>query len=718
VTVTGANGCTNTATATTTSNKTLPTVNAGTYGPVCADAADINLVGSPAGGVWSGLGVSGNSFDPSVGTQTLTYTYTNVNGCVNTAITNITVNSISTLTITNPNSVISPATVNITLPGVTVGSTSGLVLSYWTNSSTSTSYSTPATATAGTYYIKGVTVGGCIAIKPVTVIVNQPPVAGCDSIIWVSNLLDDDSDTTLRKAIARLCNNGTIRFNLDLDCKTILLTKGTLVINKNIIFDNTNHLCGVTIGGPGTNITIQPGVSLTLKGCSKFTVTGTIVNNAGVSGLVLNSCSSLIYNYCDLPATAKRDLNAGWHLFGSPFVQNTGAALAKLIPSAGSAQLMPYTNGVNWGSTVTSPYFYFAPSVGYAVKPSAAITAVLTGNLFCVGPCEYSVPLVYKGTLSTQSWNLLANPYPSYLNWNLLGKTNVNTSLYLWDNSLYPLYTPVTNAAYFRTYNSANNVGVPAGTSRYIAPFQGFFVRGIYTNPRISFPLSARTHTTSTFYKDASSTEILLRLKTECELGADELVICKNPDAQLDYDVFDSEKLFNDLPVEIYSQAASGEKLVINTINTTQTIIPLGIHGKAGTKAKITAFALESGEQVYLEDRFKAKLINLTENTTYSFDFPTDVVYGRFFIRFGNPNTPLIHSDINVFEKDNQLNIVAQSGEELQNVEVFSLTGARVYKAEMSNTNMFTNELHLAPAIYMVRVKTSIATQNVKISWK
>ncbi len=68
-----------------------PVVNAGTYGPVCMDAPDITLAGTPAGGTFTGTGVSGNLFDPSVGTQTITYTYTNGAGCTNTASATITV---------------------------------------------------------------------------------------------------------------------------------------------------------------------------------------------------------------------------------------------------------------------------------------------------------------------------------------------------------------------------------------------------------------------------------------------------------------------------------------------------------------------------------------------------------------------------------------------------------------------------------------------------
>jgi len=79
----------------------------------------------------------------------------------------------------------------------------------------------------------------------------------------------------------------------------------------------------------------------------------------------------------------------------------------------------------------------------------------------------------------------------------------------------------------------------------------------------------------------------------------------------------------------MFSLTSAGDKLVINTINSTNNIIPLGINGNTGAKAKITAFGLESGELVYLEDRYKGKLISLSENTTYDFNFPTDVISGR-----------------------------------------------------------------------------------------
>ena len=54
--------------------------------PVCADDADVTLTGLPAGGLWTGPGVAGNSFDPSIGAgaQVVMYSYTDTNGCSGT----------------------------------------------------------------------------------------------------------------------------------------------------------------------------------------------------------------------------------------------------------------------------------------------------------------------------------------------------------------------------------------------------------------------------------------------------------------------------------------------------------------------------------------------------------------------------------------------------------------------------------------------------------
>lgn len=89
-------GCTVNATTSITVNS-LPLVDAGIYSSICEDAADVALSGTPSGGTFSGTGVTGTNFNPSVGTQLITYEYTDANNCSATDNTTITVNALPTV---------------------------------------------------------------------------------------------------------------------------------------------------------------------------------------------------------------------------------------------------------------------------------------------------------------------------------------------------------------------------------------------------------------------------------------------------------------------------------------------------------------------------------------------------------------------------------------------------------------------------------------------
>jgi hypothetical protein len=65
-------------------------LNANTIGPFCAGDPTTPLVGTPAGGTWSGTGVAGNSFQPSIGVGNYVLTYS-MAGCSTTI--NVVVNS-------------------------------------------------------------------------------------------------------------------------------------------------------------------------------------------------------------------------------------------------------------------------------------------------------------------------------------------------------------------------------------------------------------------------------------------------------------------------------------------------------------------------------------------------------------------------------------------------------------------------------------------------
>jgi len=95
------NGCIDTATVKV-SVRTPQTINFNLASDsVCLNNGMVNLVATPVGGNFNGTGVSSNHFNPltsGVGTFAITYSYTDNNGCSNSAIQDITVNSVPAVT--------------------------------------------------------------------------------------------------------------------------------------------------------------------------------------------------------------------------------------------------------------------------------------------------------------------------------------------------------------------------------------------------------------------------------------------------------------------------------------------------------------------------------------------------------------------------------------------------------------------------------------------
>ena len=92
------NGCDSIAILNLTINS-LPIVNAGTYASLFTNSLPITLSGSPSGGIFSGVGVTSNTFSPSIsgpGVFLISYNYTDPStGCSNVATTNITVSAVA-----------------------------------------------------------------------------------------------------------------------------------------------------------------------------------------------------------------------------------------------------------------------------------------------------------------------------------------------------------------------------------------------------------------------------------------------------------------------------------------------------------------------------------------------------------------------------------------------------------------------------------------------
>jgi len=176
VTGTSAAGCVNTDQVDVTVNA-QPIVSAGTYGPTCISASSITLVGSPVGGTFSGTGVTGNSFSPSAGTQTITYNYTDANTCSNSATTTITVNPLPFADAGNNNSFCSSGSSLLgtpSIPGLTYSWSPALGLD---NANIAQPTSTLSTTGSTTYTltVTDAANGGCTSTDNVTVTISASP---------------------------------------------------------------------------------------------------------------------------------------------------------------------------------------------------------------------------------------------------------------------------------------------------------------------------------------------------------------------------------------------------------------------------------------------------------------------------------------------------------------------------------------------------------------
>lgn len=138
-------------------------------GPYCANAAPVVLSGTPAGGTWSGTGITNpatGAFDPAtatVGNNTITYTVTGACGGVATATVVVNANPITAV---NSPSICVPASATLTAAGAaTYLWSTGAVINPITV--------TPAATTS--YTVTGTT-AGCTSSAIATVTVNPLPV--------------------------------------------------------------------------------------------------------------------------------------------------------------------------------------------------------------------------------------------------------------------------------------------------------------------------------------------------------------------------------------------------------------------------------------------------------------------------------------------------------------------------------------------------------------
>lgn len=201
------NGCQSAATQVNITVNPTPTVTVTGAGPFCQADPAVNLSGSPAGGTWSGAGITNSStgaFDPSAagaGTHVITYSYTAANGCSSSASTSIVVNA-------GGNPAINPAgpfCANASAVNLTSTSGGGTWSGTGITNATAGTFD-PAVAGPGTHTITYTVPGSCGGTSTATITVNAVP----NSTIFATGpYCDSDPAVNLTAATAGGTWSGT-----------------------------------------------------------------------------------------------------------------------------------------------------------------------------------------------------------------------------------------------------------------------------------------------------------------------------------------------------------------------------------------------------------------------------------------------------------------------------------------------------------------------------
>ncbi|MEI8273223.1 MAG: CBM35 domain-containing protein, partial [Paludibacter sp.] len=412
----------------------------------------------------------------------------------------------------------------------------------------------------------------------------------------------------------------------------VQLANTDLTVSSSEFVINATKTVKSLIVAPEAKLTISSG---TLTATNGITLQS---NSSGTSTLMDN------YSAPTVVATVQQYVTAGRNWYMSAPLNNTadytvlnrGASVAEYNELTG---LFPAVTG-----TLTR-------GKGYIQVASASQGS--TGTVSFNGTTnsgDVPVTLTYTSGFGN-GFNLVGNPYPSYLSWSAVAADNAAANMptgtmwyrtisyngnsvwapntaYSLDNIVYngTRFYRVTTAgtsdvsggptgglgttgitdgtvtwAYegsiyiFATIN-ASGIASPATVSNLVPPMQAFWVKS--NGGTLSFKNAMRSHNTggtnALKAPKISVNEIqLLRLNVTNGATADEAVIYASRDASNAFDTYDAPKYFNlagsDQP-EIYTQAGN-EKLVINALNeiTVGTEIPLGFVTEKGNDFTISA---------------------------------------------------------------------------------------------------------------------------------
>jgi hypothetical protein len=382
-------------------------------------------------------------------------------------------------------------------------------------------------------------------------------------------------------------------------------------------------------------------------------------------------------------------------------------------------------NGSNMGlgtyTTSSDSYSYiqsgasgsgnFTQGKGYIVRVSSAESILFTGD----NPSTTAVnfPLDYTGSGDDARYNLVGNPWPSFLKTGGSDFLSDNSSkltseqIWLWDAASGAFLTRVT----------ANGFN--------IAPGQAFFVQAVAGGSgNLVFDSSHRQVGIGDTFRNSveNNFEVYLNISNESTNRTAEVYYISGTTTGFDNGYDGTLFGLQDNDLAIYTAHDSDEndsemKLSIQSIPEMSHVVPVGINAFEGTEFTISATTLNrpDGYNVYLEDRDNNTFTLLDETSDFSTTVSSNLNgTGRFYL---HTTTSLLNNNetndgvLNVFKLDRN-NFITVEGlsaqSNLTNLKLYNLLGKEVLSTTLTNnTNTQTiSTEELSTGIYVIKLES------------
>ena len=529
-----------------------------------------------------------------------------------------------------------------------------------------------------------------------------------------ANLSISGSSITLQDASKlTIASTGKVYIN-----NPITVASNNINVLGNIEFKNTvsqtlnfNLYCkDLTVG---QNLTINPS--------KEVTVSGTLTNSAGQTGLVIKSdatgTGSLIHSTASVGATVERYIpNTGtFHLIGSP------VATQSISPSF-TGDFYLWNIPTDWWieyaesgfSSANNSSTNFQPGKGYLVDyATLPTTKIFTGNLN-QGTISYSTqltPFVNPTNDWGYDWNFVSNPYPSALDFNNSGINKSVLEKVLGYDKIYVWNDQISQYASYSTQGIGQN-----GGSQYIPVGQGYFVKadiaGSYTVSN-----TARVHNTQLYMKtnsDIESNILRISILSNTNNYTDELVLKFGNSL----DNQGLQKRFS--PVSTVPSLYSikyNEKWSIDYLkNTTDNaVVPVGFRAGLDGEHTLSFKGLNNFEQVILEDLKNGVRKTLSVDATYTFSALKSDSPNRFLLHFKSATNvdDYITSNPQAWISDNKL-VIENPFTTNTDVQIFDASGRIIsnYKAVNGQNSYIFDQ---TAGIYLVRMTNNGKDYKTKI---